>query len=64
MSRLEEVNKSMKDLDNTIYELKKYALNDEKIINMELASIVTVLRDISVTMAILVDRLAESEAEE
>jgi len=61
MSRLEEVNKTMKKLDDTISELGAYRLNDKKITNMNLASIATVLGDISISMAMLVDRLAESE---
>lgn len=64
MSRLEEVNKTMKKLDDTIAELGAYRLNDKKITNMSLASIVTLLGDISISMAMLVDRLEESEDEE
>lgn len=64
MSRLEEVNKTIKKLDDTIAELGEYRLNDKKITNMSLASIVTILGDISISMARLVDRLEESEEEE
>lgn len=61
MSRLEEVNKSMKKMDDIISELGAYRLNDKKITNMSLASIVTILGDISISMAMIADRLAESE---
>ena len=61
MSRVEEVNKTMKKLDDTIAELGEYRLNDKKITNMSLASIVTLLGDISISMAMIADRLAESE---
>lgn len=64
MSRLEEVNKTMKKLDDTISELGGYRINEKTITNMNLASIVTLLGDISISMAMIADRLVESEDEE
>lgn len=64
MSRLEEVNKTMKKMDDTISELGAYSPNDKQITNMSLASIVTLLGDISISMAMIADRLAESEDKE
>lgn len=61
MSRLEEVNKTMKVLHDTITNLTNLGLNEKQITNTELASIVTILGDISISMAMLVDRMAESE---
>ena len=61
MSRLEEVNKTMEKLNSTISQFGESKLNDKSITNINLASIATVLGDISVSMAMIVDRLAESE---
>ena len=61
MSRLEEVNKSMEKLNNTLSQFGGCQLNDKNITNLNLASMVTVLGDISISMAMIADRLAESE---
>lgn len=65
MSRVEEVNKTMKKLDDTVTRLSECDFfNDKNLTNINLASIVTLLGDISISMAMIADKLAESEDEE
>ena len=64
MSRLEEVNKTIKKLEDTISRLGENGLNDKTLTNINLASIGTMLGDISISMAMIADRLAESEDKE
>ena len=59
MSRLEEVNETIKEVKDVIQELNEHDLTSKQITNMELASIVTFLGEISVSMAMIVDRLSE-----
>ena len=64
MSRLEEVNETIKEVKDVILELNEHDLTASQITNMELASIVTFLGEISISLAILVDRMDEREGEE
>ena len=63
MSRLEEVNETIKEVKDVITELNEHDLTSKQITNMELASIVTFLGEISISLAMLVDRLTESDKE-
>ena len=65
MSRLEEVNKTMEKLNDTVTRLGECDfLNDKNLTNINLASIVTLLGDISISMAMLVDRLEGSDSDD
>lgn len=64
MSRLEEVNETIKEVKDVILELNEHDLTASQITNMELASIVTFLGEISISLAMLVDRMDEREGEE
>lgn len=64
MSRLEEVNETIKEVKDVILELNEHDLTASQITNMELASIVTFLGEISISLAMLVDRMDEREVEE
>lgn len=59
MSRLEEVNETMKTIHDTITNLTDLGLNEKQITNTELACLITMLGDISISMAMIVDILAE-----
>ena len=64
MSRLEEVNETIKEVKDVITELNEHDLTSTQITNMELASIVTFLGEISISLAMLVDRMDEREGTE
>lgn len=61
MTRKEEVENNMKDLLERIRDLSGSGLTQEQVMNINLSSIAQQLGDISVTLAIIADKLDKED---
>lgn len=61
MTRKEEVENNMKDLLERIRDLTGSGLTQEQVMNINLSSIAQQLGDISVTLAIIADKLDKED---
>ena len=63
MTRKEEIKNSIDYLNNVMNLVTKESVTQEQLINLNLSALTNQLADISVTLAIIADKMAESEGE-